>query len=201
MEQRKKSELTRDHILETGCTLVLRRGYTGVGLKELLEQSAVPKGSFYHYFPSKEAFGCALLDHYCETYRDRIEELFSSDGSGHERIMRYWQAWVGDHTFEGLADRCLVVKLAAEVSDLSEDMRRILDAGVGRLVARLATVIGEGIADGSIAACQPLPTARTLYSLWLGAAILSRLGKNDAPMREAMLTTRTMLGNPLPENS
>ncbi len=43
----------------------MQRGFTGMGLSELLKTAQVPKGSFYHYFRSKEAFGVAMLErHY-----------------------------------------------------------------------------------------------------------------------------------------
>ncbi|MNS55257.1 HTH-type transcriptional repressor NemR [compost metagenome] len=197
MSERKKSELTREHILMTGRQLILRRGFGGVGLKELLDQSAVPKGSFYYYFASKEAFGCALLEDYCADYLGRLDTLFVQAGSGRERLMRYWRAWLEDGRSEGLADRCLVVKLAAEISDLSEDMRIILQSGVERLVGRIAEVIADGQADGSITTPRnPQPAARALYSLWLGAAVLSKLGKHDAPMRDALLATERLLSDP-----
>ncbi|MEG9023203.1 TetR/AcrR family transcriptional regulator, partial [Klebsiella pneumoniae] len=46
---------TREHILATGEQLCMHRGFTGMGLSELLKTAEVPKGSFYHYFRSKEA--------------------------------------------------------------------------------------------------------------------------------------------------
>lgn len=197
MTDRKKSELTREHILTMGRRLVLRRGFGGVGLKELLDQSAVPKGSFYYYFASKEAFGCALLEDYCADYLGRLEALFGQAGSGRERLMRYWAAWFEDERAEGLADRCLVVKLAAEIPDLSEDMRVILHNGVGQLINQIAQVIAEGRADGSILTPRdPASTARAMYGLWLGAAILSKLGKDEAPMRDALLATERLLSDP-----
>jgi TetR/AcrR family transcriptional repressor of nem operon len=55
---------TREHLLATGETLSLRLGFTGMGLSELLATAGVPKGSFYHYFRSKEAFGEAMLQRY-----------------------------------------------------------------------------------------------------------------------------------------
>jgi AcrR family transcriptional regulator len=42
--------------------LLLRKGFTAVGLAEVLAAAQVSKGSFYHYFGSKEAFGEARLD-------------------------------------------------------------------------------------------------------------------------------------------
>ena len=196
MTERKKSELTREHILAMGRRLVLLRGFGGVGLKELLDQCAVPKGSFYYYFASKEAFGCALLENYCTDYLGRLEALFTQAGSGRERLMRYWTAWLDDEGAEGLADRCLVVKLAAEIPDLSEDMRVILQGGVERLIDRIAQVVADGRADGSIPTPRdPRAVARAMYSLWLGAAILSKLGKDQAPMRDALLATERLLSD------
>ncbi|MBB6487282.1 TetR/AcrR family transcriptional regulator [Rhizobium lusitanum] len=197
MATRKKSDLTRNHILEIGRELVLRKGFGGVGLKELLEQSAVPKGSFYYYFASKEAFGCALLKEYCADYAQRLDTLFGWKGNGRQRLMHYWNAWLADGNAGSLADRCLVVKLAAEISDLSESMRVILLGGVDDLLRRIATTLMEGRDDGSISpSCVPEKMARSLYSLWLGAAILAKLGKDKTPLDQAMFATEQALSAP-----
>lgn len=52
----------RQHILDTAKPIMLRKGFSAVGLNEILQAAGVPKGSFYHYFGSKEAFGEALLE-------------------------------------------------------------------------------------------------------------------------------------------
>ena len=45
---------------------------------------------------------------------------------------------IDDPVHGSWAENCLIVKLAAEVSDLSEDMRQILNDGVHKLTQRLA---------------------------------------------------------------
>lgn len=186
-----KSEQTRSRILSTGHRLVLGTGFTGMGLKELLNESAVPKGSFYHYFASKEAFGQALLEDYVADYLGRVDRLVAAPLSGGERLMAYCGAWLAAADKPSIAETCLVVKLASEISDLSEDMRTTLDAGVAELVLRLEQIIVAGIADGSIAPqSDTTRAARVLYAQWLGAAILSKLGKSERPLIEAMDDTR-----------
>ena len=69
---------TREHLLATGEQLCLQRGFTGMGLSELLKTAEVPKGSFYHYFRSKEAFGVAMLERHYATYHQRLTELLQS---------------------------------------------------------------------------------------------------------------------------
>lgn len=63
---------TREHLLATGERLCMHRGFTGMGLSELLKTAEVPKGSFYHYFRSKEAFGVAMLERHYASYHQRL---------------------------------------------------------------------------------------------------------------------------------
>ncbi len=187
--------VTRDRIIASGRTLFLNSGFSGVGLKQLLESCGVPKGSFYHYFPSKQAFGCAVLQDYVTDYLERFDALTASPGPAGERLNRFFSAWHQADPENSIAERCLIVKLASEVADLSEDMRLILDDGVQALLARLAGLIAEGVADGSVASgIDPEFAARSLYAQWLGAALLAKLSKSRAPLGDAMTETRHRLG-------
>ena len=82
---------TRAHILDVGYQLIAQKGFVGVGLAEILQQAGVPKGSFYHYFPSKELFGQALIEHYFADYVTRLSALFADvKKPARERLMAYW---------------------------------------------------------------------------------------------------------------
>ncbi|MBU0780681.1 transcriptional regulator, TetR family [Loktanella salsilacus] len=194
MTQPSKSDQTRQRILSTGRELVLQGGFGGIGLSRILSESGVPKGSFYYYFASKEAFGCAMLDDYVADYLARIDALTATPGTAGDKLATFWAAWLPTDDTQGIATRCLVVKLAAEVADLSQDMRRILDDGVTQLTSRIADLLRQGAADGSIRAQDdPVTTARTLYAQWLGAAVLAKLSSGDAPLRLALQDTARRL--------
>jgi TetR/AcrR family transcriptional repressor of nem operon len=64
---------TRSTILAAGQRIIGRKGFSAVGLTEILDGAGVPKGSFYHYFKSKDAFGEALLNAYFEDYLAEID--------------------------------------------------------------------------------------------------------------------------------
>ncbi|WP_281561494.1 TetR/AcrR family transcriptional regulator [Thalassomonas sp. RHCl1] len=53
---------TRDIILEAGHKAITAKSYHACGLKEILDLAGVPKGSFYHYFKSKDDFGLQLIE-------------------------------------------------------------------------------------------------------------------------------------------
>lgn len=193
-----KEKDTRAHILSTGRRLTALRGYTGVGLAEILKEAGVPKGSFYHYFASKEAYGCALLETFVEEYGAKLATtLFRPDANGRERLLRYFAGWQAKQLSDNPEDRCLVVKLSAEVADLSEDMSRTLTAGVNQIVSALQSTLEQGIADGSIAAiANPKQTAQGIYHLWLGASLVAALSRSEAALHSAMQSTEAMLSSP-----
>jgi TetR/AcrR family transcriptional repressor of nem operon len=189
---------TRQAILDTAQLIVGRKGFSAVGLNEILQAADVPKGSFYHYFNSKDAFGVVLLDTYFDHYVQGIEQLFQQpELSGGAKLMRYWQTWVDNQTGCTDAGKCLAVKLGAEVSDLSEPMRLALDRGTARTIALLAQALLQGVEDGSLTVQQPPQRlAQRLYALWLGTSVMSKITRTSAPFDEALLLTRHLLGCP-----
>jgi TetR/AcrR family transcriptional repressor of nem operon len=185
----------RQHILDTGKAIILGKGFTAMGLAELLTAAGVPKGSFYYYFQSKEQFGEALLDAYFTTYLQNLEiRLGSGGGPARERLMGYFQDWRARHGLAPCQEPCLVVKLGAEVSDLSEAMRATLRRGTDAVVDRLAACLAEGVADGSIPAGTPPAVAEALYELWLGASLLTKVRRDPSAQDAAMAVTEILLG-------
>ncbi|MBD8099745.1 TetR/AcrR family transcriptional regulator [Pseudomonas fluorescens] len=189
---------TRQTILDSAQTLVGAKGFSAVGLNEILQAAEVPKGSFYHYFTSKDAFGVVLLDTYFDHYIEGMQQLFSQSGLSHyARLMRYWQGWIDNHTGCTDAGKCLAVKLGAEVSDLSEPMRLALQRGTSRTIDLLAMPLRHGVQDGSLRLEQPPESlARRLYALWLGTSVMGKISRTTAPFDEALDLTRQLLGHP-----
>jgi len=185
---------TRQHILDTGNRIIASKGFSAVGLNEILQAAEVPKGSFYHYFKSKEQFGEALLESFFDGYLARIDSLFArTDLNARERLLAYWQQWQATQC-PGCDDQpCQVVKLSAEVSDLSEPMRLALQDGTNRITARLAEVIRAGQADGSMPVLDPEATANLLYPLWLGASLLGKVHRQTQSLQQAMAFTQQLI--------
>ncbi|MES2347993.1 MAG: TetR/AcrR family transcriptional regulator, partial [Pseudomonadota bacterium] len=70
----------RENIIATGQRIMAGKGFSAVGLNEILTGAGVPKGSFYHYFGSKDAFGEALLDSYFDDYLAEIDATLAQPG-------------------------------------------------------------------------------------------------------------------------
>ena len=189
----------RENILTTGQRIMAGKGYSAVGLNEILASAGVPKGSFYHYFGSKDAFGEALLESYFEDYLTDLDATLSQpDLTMAQRLIRYWTGWKETQSFFDCQGKCLAVKLGAEVADLSEAMRLSLKRGTEGIVSRLAAAIEAGVRDGSLSIDGDADgTAQSLYQLWLGASLMVKIERSTQPFEASMTTTRQILHLPL----
>jgi len=185
----------RANILAVGQRIMSGKGFSAVGLNEILTEAKVPKGSFYHYFDSKDAFGEALLSTYFEDYLADLDSVMGQPGlTMAQRLLNYFDMWRANQSFLDCQGKCLAVKLAAEVADLSEAMRAVLNQGTSAIIARLADAIERGVDEGSLAIDDtPRQIAESLYQLWLGASIMVKIVRGTGPFDSAMVVTRRML--------
>src|SRR5688572_11781096 len=108
------SATTKERILDAAEEIMLTKSFHSVGLNEILTAVKVPKGSFYHYFDSKEQFGVELLRHYTQEHTARLKRvLFSQDLNPLERLAAYFNGAIA-RMMESGCDFCLVAKLGAE---------------------------------------------------------------------------------------
>ncbi|HBA00256.1 MAG TPA: TetR family transcriptional regulator, partial [Halomonas sp.] len=63
-----KNTATRDKLIDSGAELIAQQGYNATGINAVLKTCGVPKGSFYHYFSSKEDFGLAVIERFADDY-------------------------------------------------------------------------------------------------------------------------------------
>lgn len=187
----------RQTILDVAKLLVSKKGFSAVGLNEVLQSAQVPKGSFYHYFGSKDAFGVALLDGYFETYVHGMNALFNrTDLSEAQKLDRYWQQWIDNQT-GGDWGKCLAVKLGAEVADLSEPMRQALERGTASIIGCITASLLRGEEDRSLTLKgDPQDIALELYSLWLGASVMAKITATVRPFEQALSLTHNVLMPP-----
>lgn len=195
MTVRSQKQDTRTGLLEAAERIFAHKGYAAVGINEVLSSVGVPKGSFYHYFSSKDAFGEAVLERYFENYLADLDQIMSNaEQSWAERLTAYWASWRATQSFDDCQGRCLAVKLGAEVADLSEPMRLALRTGTTSVIDRLERAIIGGTNDGSLTPqSEPRLVAQGLYELWLGASVMAKIHRSLTPLDSADTLTRHIL--------
>lgn len=186
---------TRERILANGEQLILGRGFSAIGLSEILTAAQVPKGSFYHYFQSKEGFGVALLQRYFDNSHACCSQLFGNPAlTARQRLLQYFAGWQRVAASSDCHNMCLAVKLAAEVADLSEPMRLALAQGMQGIIGQIADGLRAAQADGSLAPqADAQELAESLYGMWVGASLLTKTNRNLRPLELAYRQTEALL--------
>lgn len=175
---------TKQKLIKTGARAMLEKSYHAVGLQEVLAEADVPKGSFYHYFHSKEAFGVAIIEYYGEQLAAVIrDKLVDSNYSPRQRIVEYFLAIREYYAYHGCGRGCLVAKLATEVANPSMDMRLALKNQFDKWTALFAACIKEGQEAGEIVSeCPAEMLAEFLYTAWEGTLIRMQVNSGLEPI-------------------
>ncbi|WP_019672457.1 TetR/AcrR family transcriptional regulator [Psychrobacter lutiphocae] len=188
---------TKSHLLATGYQLLSQKGFTAVGIKQILDTAGVPKGSFYHYFASKEAFGEAIIKSYFEHYKHRLDAISGEDTSAQQKLVNYFEFWYNTQQNGYNHEKCLVVKLSGEVSDISDPMREALAGGSMQTISWISEQIKAGWIDGSILKNTDLNAksiANRWYYAWLGASLIAKTSRTNSPLNEVWQMTISELG-------
>ena len=195
MDRTEHYQDARERILSIGQVLVSGRGFSALGLSEILAKAEVPKGSFYHYFQSKEGFGVALLERYFDTYLARAATLLNDESVPvTARLLTYFSHWRDVAAGCECPNICLAVKLAAEVADLSEPMRLALAKGMHGIAAQIAETIRIAQSKAQFPAdINAVQLAESLYGMWVGASLLTKVSRNMTAMDLAYEQTKQML--------
>jgi TetR/AcrR family transcriptional regulator, transcriptional repressor for nem operon len=175
---------TREHLLEVGLERLRSTGYTATGVKEILDVAGVPKGSFYHYFPSKEAFAGEVFQRYAEGELRRAERILGDHKVAPlRRLRRYFEELISVYGQTGEISGCLVGSMSLEVADHSPKLQAQLKGVFGVWQKGIADVLREAVERGDLSkSTQSDSLAEFLLNSYEGALVRMKAEKSDKPL-------------------
>jgi TetR/AcrR family transcriptional regulator, transcriptional repressor for nem operon len=173
----------RENLLAAGLDLIHARGFAASGVKDITDAAGVPKGSFYAYFPSKEAFAAAILEYYWADIETRLLPMLEADGSAHERITRFFHALADEHEANDFLLGCLIGNMSLELAGSSEPVRNELVSILERWGGALAACVRSGrLGSGDVRRdLDAGELASQLIEAWEGAALRGKVTRSRIP--------------------
>jgi len=185
MTNQKKSQEKKLHIIQCGARLIIDKGYTGTGLKEILDAANIPKGSFYHYFSSKKDFGLQVIDYFM-TYISAYASEKLSDYSipPLQRLREFFDEYL--EAFEKSECRygCPIGKLTLELAGSNKEFRVKLNRSLQKVKDMIADCLKEVYEqqDASEKA-NVTELAEFILNSWEGAVLAMKADKSVEPLR------------------
>ena len=176
---------TRAALVDAGLQLMLDQGYHQTGIQDVLQAAGVPKGSFYYYFPSKEAFGLAVIAQFAAAYVARLEQwLGETTLSPLTRLRRHQEDLLARFERRGCRGGCLIGNLSQELADHNPCLQAQLDAVLTRWRERYAQLFREAQAVGELRTdLDPQQLAEFYLTSFEGALLRAKVSKSPAPLR------------------
>ncbi len=145
-------QTTREHLIEIGLQRIHKIGYTATGVMEILDLAGVPKGSFYHYFRSKEAFAQEVLQRYASREAQRWETILGDDKLPPlKRLRKYFNELVTVYGQKGPISGCLLGQMSVEVAEHSPDIQSLLSSAFDdwqQAIAASSSIAGRALWSG-----------------------------------------------------
>ena len=186
MARPRRSQATRERLLEEGVAAFLEQGYHGTGIKDVLDRVNVPKGSFYNYFASKEDFGAEAIRHFAAELSQRLDVALERAADPLLGLKKFFRAQMRAHEEAGFAGGCLIGNLGAELEGsehCSEALAGALRGWRDRVRAALSDAQELGSVRDDVAAGE---LADLLLDAWEGAMIRMKIEKSLRPLRQCV---------------
>jgi len=179
----------RTKLIDLGIKLFSEQGFHGTGLKEILQAGNVPKGSFYNYFDSKEAFAAEVIDVHSMRVLAMFDQILveRADDPPITRIRAFHDYLVELHELADWREGCLLGNLAAEFASSSELCSAALRRGVDDWCGRTAVLFAEGQERGEVRTdVSASALARQFWNSWQGALLTMQYERSGEALTNAI---------------
>ena len=174
----------REKLLETGQQLFRQKSFFETGINDVLKQAGVAKGSFYHYFDSKEDFGIAGAHRYSDTQVDFAHRVLCDERVPPlTRLKNFFEAARSDMEHRRFAEGCLMCNLTTELADEVPTFQSELKGNWGDLSGELAACLGKAdLSKIGLSHLSAEEAADWLLNAWSGALTRMKATGDDGPL-------------------
>jgi len=128
--ERKKEE-TRERIFKAACKLFRQKGFDATTIDEIAEKADVAKGTFFNYFPRKEAVLGYLSEMWIEEAEEKTASIVDEKGPAASKIRDMFVDFASFYEEDPQLAAYIVAESARRFSDDCDDMcKRWDDLGI-----------------------------------------------------------------------
>ncbi|HED16612.1 MAG TPA: TetR/AcrR family transcriptional regulator [Gammaproteobacteria bacterium] len=182
---------TQQRILNAARELIHSRSYADVGVALICDRAQVKKGSFYHFYPSKQELTLAVLDTYFVDMKEQLlDNAFKNDIPPLARLKRMAQmAYEFQKELQkqtGHVLGCPFGNIATELSTQDETIRKKVEHIFTKLQSGIKQVLVQAQEDECIEPFNTEATAEAMLAYFEGIVLLAKT-RNDPEIIKQLL--------------
>ncbi len=187
--------VTKSKLIESGLDIMREKGFNHTGLQEVLARADVPKGSFYHFFTSKEDFGEQVLEHYAQMNQQMAEQiLLQDDVPPLQRMRQFFEQVILMCQEGGCTGGCLIGNLSQEMADQSPRFAQLLARKWSQQRELFRSNLEEAQTKGDLKTTSSASDmADYLINGWQGALMRMKVTHTSKPLEQFMDITFSQL--------
>ncbi len=189
----KEHAVRRNEILDVAQRLVYTKGYEVMTVQDILSELQIAKGTFYHYFASKQDLLEALITRMLNEVEQLVLPIVHDPTI--PTLEKFHRFFVTIGTYKDTQKAFLLELIRIWNADENVLVRQKANvAGNARIVPLLAQIIDQGIREGVLATPYPDQAADVAWSLQLGLneALLKWLLQQDQQQDSLQRIERTI---------
>ena len=137
MKTARQHSPTKESLLDAAQGLVLTQGFVGTTIDDICRTSRRTKGSFFHYFKSKDALGVELLTRYCASSKAAfLSGCCQQEQDPLKRVYGFLD-FVIEFGKKNAGKGCLLGSMAQEMAETSPEIRAICSRGFAEMAEGL----------------------------------------------------------------
>lgn len=182
----------KEGILEIASRLFYQQGFAATGIKQIIDEADIAKGTFYSHFASKEELGLAWLRSRHELWTDWFEDAIRDIDKPGKKILAtfdFIEKWLVAYDYRG----CAFINTMAEVPDYESPLRKEVADHKRILHERFQALAVEHFKSKKVSASKARQTGSTIYLLFEGAIIEAQNFHELWPVQAARKASKTLL--------
>lgn len=161
----KGADERRDELLDTALALFLDHGYERTSVEQVTTTVGVAKGTFYHYFTTKQELLEQLVERFTEDLFGEVEAaLAASGGSATEQLRNLTTA--ASRVKLGRKQETLMLTRPLFTEENQPLLHRLIEGWIDRTRPLILGILEQGVAEGTFDVSDPRATTEVWLSLW-----------------------------------
>lgn len=186
------TELTKEKIIRASFGLVGLKGFPATTVDEICAAAKVSKGSFYHFFKSKEELGLAMLDEFWARDKAMLENGIYPNETDPSRRLEMFFDHMEQTAPDMLRDGCLIGNFSMELAGTSTAVQKRVSEIFKEMTETMAPLFAE--ADlASHGKVSPRDLARQFVAVIEGSILFAKAHKDIRFIPEGIRNFRNLL--------